>query len=134
MTTSSTRPTVRLEDLRYRRATWKDHALLHRYRVECGWGVERMESDLKTPEDTPLWVFSLEEENEKEEQGQGKQLIDIGMGGLVLESIVEPLLASRATGSVKLSGSATDRKRSTVSHNRTPSSQPHSSSHPPTKT
>jgi len=99
--TSTTRPTVRLQDIRYRRATWKDHALLRRYREECGWGIERMERDLDTPEDTPLWVFSLEEE----EHGRGPREVDIGMGGHVLESTIEPLLASRATGSVKLSES-----------------------------
>jgi GNAT superfamily N-acetyltransferase len=58
-----------------------------------------MERDLDTSEDTPLWVFSLEEEG----QDGVTRMVDFGMGGLVLESTIEPLLASRETGSVKLS-------------------------------
>jgi hypothetical protein len=69
-----------------------------------------MERDLDTPEDTPLWVFSLVEE----QQGQVPQMVDIGMGGHVLESTIEPLLASRATGSVKLSEPCIDFEYSTL--------------------
>jgi hypothetical protein len=86
MTTDSTGPR-----LQYRPATDSDLELLKRFRVECGWGLERLEKfwgDL----DRPLCVFTLE--------GQGV----VGMGGWILELEGDPEAASREQRSVQISG------------------------------
>jgi hypothetical protein len=88
-----------LADIHYRRATWQDHPILRQFRVECGWGLERMENDLKTADDTPLWVFSIVDTRASTEDG----MVDIGMGGLVLESTAQPALANRKTETIKVS-------------------------------
>jgi hypothetical protein len=77
-----------LSDISYRRATLSDYELLKRYRVECGWGLERMEKDLRDEGgkgDTPLWIFSVPT-LKKDGKGPSAGEEDVGMGGLVLDS------------------------------------------------
>lgn len=120
------KPHHNLSDISYRRATLSDYELLKRYRIECGWGLERMEKDLKNERDTPLWIFSVPasvasqgvasesvaskdvgnnmgrnmEGKKGGEQEQERQ--DVGMGGLVLHAEGQRYMADRESRTVKL--------------------------------
>ncbi|KAG7528401.1 hypothetical protein FFLO_06192 [Filobasidium floriforme] len=134
---SPNRYTYTLSDISYRRATLSDYDLLRRYRIECGWGLERMEKDLRDEGgkgDTPLWIFSVPSkngasegvaskngasksvasesvaskdmgENMKGQKGgeQEKEVLDVGMGGLVLHAEGQRYMADRESRTVKLS-------------------------------
>lgn len=109
MTVRSPRPRYTLDDISYRRATWADHPLLKRYRLECGWGLERMERDLKEDRDTPLWIFSVPVRVEHTGQVDGEsetlrdtKMEDVGMGGLVLDSDAQRFMADRESKTIKL--------------------------------
>jgi hypothetical protein len=98
------KPHYNLSDISYRRATLSDYELLKRYRVECGWGLERMEKDLRDEGgkgDTPLWIFSVPT-LKKDGKGPSAGEEDVGMGGLVLDSEGQRYMADRESRTVKL--------------------------------
>jgi hypothetical protein len=98
------KPHYNLSDISYRRATLSDYELLKRYRVECGWGLERMEKDLRDEGgkgDTPLWIFSVPT-LKKDGKGPSAGEEDVGMGGLVLDSEGQRYMADRTSRVVKL--------------------------------
>lgn len=113
---ASNRYTYKLSDISYRRATRSDYELLKRYRIECGWGLERMEKDLRDEGgkgDTPLWIFSVpasvasKSVASKSPQGwkggeQEQEKEDVGMGGLVLHAEGQRYMADRTSRTVKL--------------------------------
>ena len=81
--------------LKYRMAGAKDRTQLQEYRVECGWGTDRLErywGDI----DRPLAIFSIEADGREE---------DVGMGGWILEMQDDAEAASREHRSVQLSKS-----------------------------
>ena len=79
---------VKAPQLRFRIAQGDDLNLLRRFRIECGWGEQRLEQYWGNP-DRPLCVFTLGDE-------------DVGMGGWLLE-LPDPNAASRSTGAVQIS-------------------------------
>ncbi len=80
-------------NLSYRLAVDGDLDQLRDYRLECGWGLERLERFWGSP-DRPLCVFSIVD--------QGGRAKDVGMGGWILELEDDGEAASREYGSVQL--------------------------------
>jgi hypothetical protein len=81
--------------LSYRLAGPDDLPILRRLRVECGWGLEKLEKYWGS-DDHPLCLFSLEGDEEMD---------IIGMGGWILEDPDDSEAASRAGSAVGLCAS-----------------------------
>jgi hypothetical protein len=82
------------QSLTYRLAEEKDLPLLRQLRVECGWGVTKLEKHFENPN----WVYVIFVLNEGKENAQ-----DIGMGAWVLDDPSDSEVASRTTRTVNIS-------------------------------
>ncbi|KAK4684035.1 hypothetical protein P7C73_g6174, partial [Tremellales sp. Uapishka_1] len=78
--------------LKYRPVQQKDYALLRQFRVECGWGIPKLDNHWLDP-DWPLCVFYTETDDGQDE---------VGMGGWVLDMPEDQDAASRALRNVHL--------------------------------
>lgn len=79
--------------LSYRAATHEDLPFLRQLRIECGWGLARLEQRFGSP-NWPHIIFTLIEGDAPPQ--------DVGMAAWVLENYEDPEAASRATNTVYL--------------------------------
>lgn len=81
------------DSLTLRPAKPTDYDQLYQYRIQCGWGEERLKTYWQDP-DRPLCILQISINGEER---------DIGMGGWILDVPEDQVIASRKTNTVELS-------------------------------